>query len=115
MLKKTDDNLVIGVDFGTSGVRAVVVDTADGSEQATSTAGFPRWNRGDYCDPALAQYRQHPQELIEAFKAAVTDAVNQLTAEPSRSITNWVSTRPAPGAAGTLAPNEGAATAATTP
>ncbi len=87
MLKKTDDNLVIGVDFGTSGVRAVVVDTADGSEQATSTAGFPRWNRGDYCDPALAQYRQHPQELIEAFKAAVTDAVNQLTAEPRRSIT----------------------------
>lgn len=72
---------VIGVDFGTSGVRVLVVDTETGEQRAVSGAGFPRWEAGDFCDPGGQVYRQHPRELIEAFRYAVTDARSQLPRE----------------------------------
>ena len=37
---------VIGVDFGTDSVRAVVISTDDGDEVASHVALYKRWGRG---------------------------------------------------------------------
>ena len=72
---------VVGVDFGTSSVRAVIIEANTGREIASGEAGFARWDRGDYCDAAEAQFRQHPAEQIESMVAAVSSAV---AADPER-------------------------------
>ena len=47
-----DKKYVIGVDYGTDSIRSVVVDTADGTELASSVFYYPRWKAGLYCVPA---------------------------------------------------------------
>jgi L-ribulokinase len=71
------DNYVIGVDFGTDSVRAVVVDTADGRELGSSVFAYPRWAKGLYCDPVNNQFRQHPLDYIEGLEATVKGALKQ--------------------------------------
>ncbi|CEP66835.1 L-ribulokinase [Moorella glycerini] len=73
-----DYNLVIGVDFGTDSVRAVVVDAATGEEQASEVAYYRRWAAGKYCDPARNQFRQHPLDYLEGLEAAVKGALAKL-------------------------------------
>jgi L-ribulokinase len=66
------------VDFGTSAVRVLILDTATGEEVAQATSGFPLWEQGEYCDPAKAIYRQHPEESLESLCAAVSAATSQI-------------------------------------
>ena len=68
---------VIGIDFGTDSVRALVVDTADGAEVSSAVAHFDRWSRGEYCDPAHNMFRQHPLDHLEALQSAVKEAIDQ--------------------------------------
>jgi len=70
--------LVLGADFGTGGVRVVVVDTSDGTVVAAGSAGFPGWDAGRYCNPAGYTFRQHPRELTDAFIQAVRKAIDTL-------------------------------------
>ncbi len=69
------DNFVIGVDFGTDSVRAVIVDAADGEEVAASVFYYPRWRAGLYCDPAENRFRQHPSDYIEGLEYTIKDCV----------------------------------------
>jgi len=66
---------VIGVDYGTDSVRALVVDAGDGSEIATSVHPYTRWAKGEYCDPAASQFRQHPADYLEGLEIAVREAL----------------------------------------
>ena len=68
-------NLVLGLDFGTDSVRALLTDAADGSVASTAVARFERWSRDMYCDPARNQFRQHPLDHIEALTASVKEAL----------------------------------------
>ncbi len=70
--------LVLGLDFGTDSVRALVVDAGNGGELATDVVSFPRWKEGKYCDPARNQFRQHPLDHIEAMVRAVQGALARL-------------------------------------
>ncbi|MFH1069532.1 MAG: ribulokinase [Candidatus Glassbacteria bacterium] len=72
-----DSSFVIGVDFGTDSVRALVVDASDGAQAGTAVAEFPRWRDGRWCDPAANQFRQHPLDHIESLQKAVADALGQ--------------------------------------
>ena len=66
---------VLGLDFGTDSVRALIVDAGDGTEIATHVAEYPRWKTGAYCDPAAQRFRQHPRDHLEAMELAVAGAL----------------------------------------
>jgi L-ribulokinase len=61
----------IGLDYGTNSVRALIVDTADGREVATSVCDYKRGEAGVILsrDPNLA--RQHPADYIEGTETSV--------------------------------------------
>jgi L-ribulokinase len=77
MLTMTDiERFTIGLDFGTSSVRAVVVDTADGSQIGVGISEYGSGDSGvvtDSCNPDLA--RQNPSDYIEGIQAAVASAL----------------------------------------
>jgi L-ribulokinase len=66
---------VIGIDFGTDSVRAVLIDTATGGELAADIFYYPRWAKGQYCDPTLNQFRQHPLDYLEGLKNTVRNTL----------------------------------------
>lgn len=61
-------NYVIGLDYGTDSVRAVLVDTGSGEELATDTFYYPRWQEKKYCNSASNQFRQNPADHIEGLE-----------------------------------------------
>lgn len=67
--------LLIGIDFGTDSVRALVVDGRTGAEISAGVTAYPRWAKGRYCDPARQQFRQHPKDYLEAMTSAIRTAV----------------------------------------
>ncbi len=71
---------VIGLDFGTDSVRAVVVDAINGSELSTAVAWYPRWRAGRYCIPARNQYRQHPLDYLESMTEVILMALKEAPA-----------------------------------
>jgi L-ribulokinase len=68
-------DLVIGVDYGTDSVRAVITDCSNGEEIASSVFAYPRWARGEFCDPSANRFRQHPLDYIEGIEASIKGAL----------------------------------------
>lgn len=62
---------VLGVDFGSDSVRALVVDVENGQELASCVAEYPRWKKQLYCDPPGHRFRHHPLDYIESLTAAI--------------------------------------------
>lgn len=69
------ETCVIGVDFGTDSVRALLVNAATGEELSSSVAEYERWKNGLYCDAAKKQFRQHPLDYIDGLKAVLKDVL----------------------------------------
>lgn len=68
---------VIGVDFGSDSVRALVINALTGETVGTHVHEYTRWKQGLYCDPATAQFRQHPLDYLEGLEASITGALVQ--------------------------------------
>ena len=66
----------IGLDYGSDSVRALLVDN-HGHELASSVSVYQRWSEGKYCDAAHFQFRQHPQDYLDATKHVVRDVLAQ--------------------------------------
>ncbi len=71
------DDYVIGVDFGTGSVRALLVNAHNGEEIAISEFEYPRWKKGLYCDASRNQFRQHPLDYIEGLEHTISSVTNQ--------------------------------------
>ena len=59
---------VIGIDYGTDSVRALLADAESGEEIAVAVCNYSRWGRGLYCDTAKSQFRQHPLDYLEGLE-----------------------------------------------
>lgn len=70
-------SFVIGIDYGTDSVRALLVNAINGEELAVSVFEYPRWKKGLYCHPAGNQFRQHPLDYIEGLEYTVCDVLKQ--------------------------------------
>ena len=68
---------VVGIDFGTDSVRAVIADARTGAVAGTSVASYPRWASGLYCDPLANRFRQHPLDHLESMESCMRQAVAQ--------------------------------------
>jgi L-ribulokinase len=68
-------NYVIGLDFGTDSVRALVVETGTGKEISTGVAHYSRWKKGEYTEPLRNQFRQHPLDYLEAMEESIKIAL----------------------------------------
>ncbi|WNG41441.1 ribulokinase [Archangium violaceum] len=68
---------VIGIDFGTDSVRAVVADASDGEVVSVSVQHYPRWAKGLYCEPSENRFRHHPLDYLETLQASITQALAQ--------------------------------------
>ena len=76
----------IGIDYGTSSVRAVVVDCADGRTVGTSVFDYPGGEQGVLLspkDPHLA--RQNPADYLAGLRASVAGALADAAADPGFS------------------------------
>jgi len=69
---------VIGLDFGTDSVRALVVNPESGRELASEVVFYPRWKKGLYCTPIEDQFRQHPLDYSESMTRAVKGALKKM-------------------------------------
>jgi L-ribulokinase len=74
------DKYVLGIDYGTDSVRALVINALAGKEEASEVVYYPRWKAGKYCDPGKNQFRQHPQDYIDGLIGAVTGALAKMPA-----------------------------------
>lgn len=72
-----ENKYVIGLDYGSDSARALVVNALTGETLATSVKYYPRWKEGKYCNPAINQYRQHPQDYIDVLEGAVKEALGK--------------------------------------
>jgi len=70
-----NQNLVIGIDYGTDSVRAILVNTVNGEEIGSTVFYYPMWKEGLYCDPTKNQFRQHPLDYVEGLKYTVNKVI----------------------------------------
>lgn len=77
------DAYVIGLDYGTDSVRAVLLNTTTGMEEATSVHFYKRWSTHAFCDPIQNQFRQHPSDHIEGLENTIKAVLKTSEINPS--------------------------------
>ncbi len=68
---------VIGLDYGSDSVRAVLIDAEYGNEIASSVHWYQRWLEKKYCEPSQNQFRQHPLDHIEGLEKTIKGVMQQ--------------------------------------
>ncbi len=69
------DKYVIGLDFGTDSVRALIVNAITGEEAGTGVWHYSRWKKNMYCDPSKNMFRQHPLDYVEGLEKCIAAAL----------------------------------------
>ncbi|KPK86699.1 MAG: ribulokinase [Bacteroides sp. SM23_62_1] len=82
----SENQYVIGLDYGTDSVRTVIINTSNGDEVASSVFSYPRWTKGLYCDPAKNLFRQHPLDYLEGLEITVKECLSMVPQEVGRNI-----------------------------
>ncbi|MBC7893489.1 MAG: ribulokinase, partial [Sphingobacteriaceae bacterium] len=78
--------VVIGVDFGTDSVRALLVNAHTGEALGTHIYEYPRWKQGLYCNPALSQFRQHPLDYLDGLEVTIRGALASASADVRQQV-----------------------------
>ncbi len=68
-------NYVIGLDYGTDSVRAVLIDVENGHEIASDVCHYKRWKNQEFCNASINQFRQHPLDHIEGLETTIKTVV----------------------------------------
>ncbi len=71
-----EDKYVIGLDYGTDSVRALIVNALTGAEAGSGVWHYTRWKKNMYCDPPKNMFRQHPLDYIEGLEQCVAQALD---------------------------------------
>jgi L-ribulokinase len=82
----TNKTYVIGIDYGTDSVRAVLIDTHNGNEIASSVHWYERWKNNAYCNPAVNQFRQHPLDHLEGLENTISEVVIKSKVRPENVV-----------------------------
>jgi len=77
-------NYVIGLDYGTDSVRAMLIDTDNGQELSSNVFQYKRWKNKEYCDASINQFRQHPLDHIEGLESTIKQVVKNSKVDPSQ-------------------------------
>lgn len=77
---------VIGLDYGSDSVRAVLIDTENGSELASHVHNYQRWKEGKYCNPSENRFRQHPLDHIEGLENTIKNVVQTGQVDPEQIV-----------------------------
>ncbi|MCB0837314.1 MAG: ribulokinase [Bacteroidetes bacterium] len=75
-------NYVIGLDYGSDSVRAVLIDTENGDTLASHVHWYQRWKEGKYCKASINQFRQHPLDHIEGLENVIKAVVRESGVNP---------------------------------
>ncbi|WP_256009875.1 ribulokinase [Desertivirga xinjiangensis] len=81
-----EQKYVIGLDYGTDSVRALLVDALSGKELGSAVHYYTRWKEGKYCDPQSSQFRQHPLDYIEGMERTITEVLGNFPADVRENI-----------------------------
>lgn len=73
---------VIGLDYGSDSVRAVLIDTQNGAELASEVHWYARWKAQQYCNASINQFRQHPLDHIEGLEHTIKSVVSSSEVDP---------------------------------
>ncbi|WP_339628635.1 ribulokinase [uncultured Maribacter sp.] len=73
---------VIGLDYGSDSVRAVLINSENGKEIASEVHWYKRWIDEKYCNPSINQFRQHPLDHIEGLEFTIKSVINQSKVNP---------------------------------
>ena len=76
------NSYVIGLDFGTDSVRAILVNTSNGEEIANSVYKYDKWSKGLFCEPKTNQYRQHPSDHFIGLKHTIKEIIFKSKIKP---------------------------------
>jgi L-ribulokinase len=68
---------VIGLDYGTDSVRAILLNAESGEELASDMFLYPRWKKQKFCDASLNRFRQHPLDHIEGLERTIKGVINK--------------------------------------
>jgi L-ribulokinase len=79
-----NNNYVIGLDYGSDSVRAVLVNTFNGETLAEDVFWYPRWKAGKYCNPFTNQFRQHPSDHLEGLEATIKNVLSKAGVDSSQ-------------------------------
>jgi L-ribulokinase len=75
---------VIGLDFGTDSVRAVLMNSHNRDVLATEIHYYKRWKSFHFCQPIENQYRQHPQDHIEGMEQTILAVLKKTKINPEQ-------------------------------
>ena len=76
------NSYVIGLDFGTDSVRALLVNTSNGEEIANSVYKYDMWSKGLFCEPKINQYRQHPSDHFIGLEHTIKEVIFKSKIKP---------------------------------
>lgn len=82
---KPGDNYVVGVDFGTDSVRALLLNSK-GDHLGEALHSYQRWADGMYCNSTDNQFRQHPLDYLESLEAVINDITSELNSDEIKRI-----------------------------
>mgnify|MGYP006240640139 CR=1 FL=1 len=75
------NNYTIGIDYGTSSVRSVIVDCSNGVIVGSSIYNYPHGVNGVMGNKDPNTARQHPDDYIEGLKETIKGAIKEANIE----------------------------------